>query len=76
MQEHELPTAAEILSNAEDQIVAAYRALDAAADWLRSDWRPLGSSLTAEQAAARLAMREAITEAKTAINRTPFRTRL
>lgn len=64
-----LPTAEEMLRHAEDEFRRARQALTDAADWLRSDWRPLGSALTDEQAHRRIAMRKAITEAMGAINR-------
>lgn len=64
-----LPTAAEMLANANAELDKAYRALGDAADWLRSDWHPIGSSLTDEQADARTRMQDAIGEAKAAINR-------
>lgn len=63
-----LPTAAEILQHAETELDRAYRALSDAADWLRSDWRPVGSPLTDAQAAQRRALFAAIETAKTAIN--------
>jgi hypothetical protein len=40
-----------------------------AADWLRSDWTPVGSSLTDAQADRRTRMFNQIEKAKTAINR-------
>lgn len=64
-----LPTADEMLRRADEQLDAAYRALDAAADWLRSDWRPAGSPLTDEQSRRRAAMWTAIGDARIAINR-------
>lgn len=64
-----LPTPDEILARAAAELDAAYRALTSAADWLRSDWRPLGSALTTGQARRRAAMREAIRAAKGAIER-------
>lgn len=64
-----LPTPDEMLDRAKAELSVAYRALGDAADWLRSDWRPLGSPLTNEQARRRTAMRKAIDEAKDAINR-------
>lgn len=66
--EAHLPTADDILGRAEDCLDEAYRALGDAADWLRSDWRPLGSSMTVGQAARRDLLREAIGKAKQAIN--------
>jgi len=35
-----------MLQRAEAELSRAYRALGDAADWLRSDWHPIGSSLT------------------------------
>lgn len=64
-----LPTRREIFLEAADELSAAYRSLGDAGDWLRSDWRPVGSSLTKDQASARNAMQDAIAEAKAAINR-------
>jgi hypothetical protein len=63
-----LPTADEMLDAAEHALREANRALGDAADWLRSDWRPVGSSLTADQAARRIQLRAAISGAKEAIN--------
>jgi hypothetical protein len=56
------------LQRAETEPNRAYRALGDAADWLRSDWRPLGSPLTTAQAARRTAMFAATETAKAAIN--------
>jgi hypothetical protein len=58
-----------MLAAAERELDNAYRALSDAADWLRSDWRPIGSLFTAEQAARRSRMFREIAEAKAAINR-------
>ena len=63
-----LPTAGEMLANAEEELDKAYTALGDAADWLRSDWTPVGSSLTKRQADRRTAMFKAIAAAKAAIN--------
>ncbi|BEL07860.1 hypothetical protein Q0Z83_060510 [Actinoplanes sichuanensis] len=63
-----LPTPDEMLANAQAELDKAYRALGNAADWLRSDWRPVDSSLTADQARRRTAMQKSIAAAKTAIN--------
>lgn len=64
-----LPTRREIFLEAVDELSGAYRALGDAADWLRSDWQPVGSSLTTVQADARTEMFDAIAAAKAAINR-------
>ena len=63
-----LPTADEMLARAEQAMTDAYGRLGDAADWLRSDWRPVGSTLTDAQAARRSAMFTAIETAKAAIN--------
>jgi hypothetical protein len=55
--------------HAEFELNVAYRALGDAADWLRSDWQPVSSSLTTVQSEARTAMFEAIGAAKAAVNR-------
>jgi hypothetical protein len=64
----QLPTPDEMLAAAERELDKAYRALGDAADWLRSDWRPVGSSLTSEQAKRRTRMQAEISTAKYAIN--------
>jgi hypothetical protein len=43
MQEHELPTYAEIEKRALEHLDAARNEMSEVRDWLRSDWRPLGS---------------------------------
>jgi len=47
----------------------AYRQLGDAADWLRSDWSPLGSELTDAQAEGRREALRLIGQAKAALNR-------
>jgi hypothetical protein len=64
-----LPTPDEMLANAQAELNNAYRALSDAADWLRSDWRPVGTSLTTEQARRRTKMHKAIADAKLAITK-------
>jgi hypothetical protein len=64
-----LPTRREMFLEAFDELSGAYRSLGDAADWLRSDRRPVGSALTNVQGEARTAMLAAIGEAKAAINR-------
>jgi hypothetical protein len=68
MQEQKLPTRAEIFIKALAELDTAYRVLGDAQDWLRSDWQPVGSSLTNEQGKARSAMQDAIAAAKNAVN--------
>ncbi len=46
----------------------AYRLLGDAADWLRSDWSPVGSALTEEQAKGRREALRHIGLAKDALN--------
>lgn len=66
--QHGLPTVAEVFTGAAAELGKAYTALGDAADWLRSDWRPLGSPLTGAQAAARTAVFRQVDAAKRAIN--------
>jgi hypothetical protein len=67
--EAQLPTADEILFRARECLNDAYRALGDAGDWLRSDWKPLGSSLTDAQVRERDRIYKAIETCKNAINR-------
>jgi hypothetical protein len=64
-----LPTREQMFANAIEQLNVAYKALGDTADWLRSDWTPLGSPLTDEQSEARTRMFTEIDNAKQAINR-------
>lgn len=64
-----MPTRRGLFLKATAALDTAYGVLGDAGDWLRSDWRPAGSSLTPAQADARSAMFTAIDEAKAAINR-------
>lgn len=64
-----LPTRDQMIANALDQLRQAFDALNASADWLRSDWQPLGSALTQEQSDLRQRMTKAITAAKREINK-------
>lgn len=68
MQEHQLPTASEMFQHAAECVHQAYASLGDAADWLRSDWQPLGSSLTDQQGDARSAVFDRIGEAKCQLN--------
>lgn len=63
-----LPTADEMIRNADAKLSEAYQALNDAADWLQKDWTPTGSPLTDLQARQRNAMRDAIKAARAAIN--------
>lgn len=53
MREHELPTWNEIIANAGASLHAARVSASEAANWMRSDWRPVDTSLSDEAAAAR-----------------------
>lgn len=64
-----LPTREEMLANAAAALDKADSALTDALDWLRSDWQPVGSSLTGQQARDRRRMQREIGTAKNAINR-------
>jgi hypothetical protein len=64
-----LPTRDQMFANAVTELDRAYKALSDAADWLRSDWTPVGASLTDDQAARRTRMFSEIDKAKDAINR-------
>jgi hypothetical protein len=65
----DLPTREEIFTRAQGRLSEAYRALGDAQDELRSDWRPVGTELTDEQADLRARMQREIAAAKDAINR-------
>lgn len=64
---HGLPTREQMLTEADAALSRAYVALSDAADWLRSDWTPVGTPLTAKQATRRERMRTAIAKAKKVI---------
>jgi hypothetical protein len=53
MQEHELPTWQGMFKSALQALDTSRSALSDAADWLRSDWRPLGTPLPDEAGTAR-----------------------
>ncbi len=65
----QLPTREGMFLKAIEELDTAYRALGDAQDWLRSDWTPVGSSLTDAQGDARSAMQDAIAKAKNAVNK-------
>ena len=46
----QLPAIDEIFARAEAELNKAYKALGDAGDWLHSDWRLVGTTLTDEQA--------------------------
>lgn len=64
-----LPTREQMFANADACLTRALSSLTDAADWLRSDWTPVGSSLTDAQGDRRTRMFDAIATAKAAINR-------
>lgn len=68
MQEHELPTRAEMFRRASACVDQAYANLGDAADWLRSDWQPLNTSLSNAQGDARSTAFEQLGEAKSLLN--------
>jgi hypothetical protein len=53
MREHELPTWNDIVDKAADSLHTARNAASEAADWMRSDWRPVGTALSDQAADAR-----------------------
>jgi hypothetical protein len=53
MNDSELPTWGEIENHALHHLDAARNEMSEVRDWLRSDWRPLGSPLTGAAAGAR-----------------------
>ncbi len=63
-----LPTWGEIEDRALRHLNAARNEMSEARDWLRSDWRPLGSPLTAAQAAARREALRIVGEVKNLID--------
>lgn len=62
-----LPTREQMLANATAELEKAFANLEQAAAWLRSDWAPVGGSLTKSQAERRRRMFAAIRAAKEAI---------
>lgn len=53
MQAHQLPTWNEIVGNTRESLNKSRNAASEARDWIMSDWRPVGSSLTDDAAEAR-----------------------
>lgn len=64
MQEHELPTYAEMERRAIEHLDRARNEMSEARDWLRSDWRPLGSPRPPGAADARDKVMDVIGEVK------------
>lgn len=69
MKEHELPTWDDIVDRALNSLNSSRNALSEARDWLRSDWRPLGSPSPDAAADARSDVLELVGEAKALIDR-------
>ena len=63
----DLPTRTDIFVNTRDALNSASAALSEARDWIRSDWSPIGSSLTTEAANARTSTLCAVGDAKAVI---------
>ena len=59
-----LPTSGQMLTSARAALDRARNEAEEALAWLRSDWQPLGSPLTAEQAVQRDRMRAAAARIK------------
>jgi hypothetical protein len=57
-----LPTREQLLANAAAELRTALDAVEQAAAWLRSDWTPIGASLTSQQAQQRQRLRHAVAE--------------
>ena len=68
MREHELPTWNDIVSGALGELDRSRDGLSEAASWLRSDWRPAGTALSAEAGEARAEARRLIGQAKALID--------
>lgn len=64
----ELPTRAQMFANCLSPLDTARGSLSEVRDWLRSDWRPLGASLTPEAGEARAAILDTLTETKNLID--------
>jgi hypothetical protein len=66
--ESELPTWGEIESHALRHLDAARNEMSEVRDWLRSDWRPIGSPLPAADATARGEVLRIVAEVKNLID--------
>lgn len=66
--DRELPTWPEIEAHALRHLDTARNEMSDVRDWLHSDWRPLGSPLTAEQAGARRKVLRIVGEVKSLID--------
>lgn len=64
----QLPTQAEMFRNTLDELNLARSGLSQAAGWLRSDWRPVGSTLPHPAANARAEIQDLIGQAKALID--------
>lgn len=64
----ELPTRAQMFANCLSPLDTARGSLSEVRDWLRSDWQPIGASLTPEAGEARAVILETLTETKNLID--------
>lgn len=67
MSDAHLPTAEQMLFNAATELKRASIAAEECLAWLRSDWRPVGTPLTDEQAARKQLMQVAVVAIKRAV---------
>lgn len=68
MREQDLPTVEQIMAHVEECRAAAYKLIGDAEDWARSDWSPLGASLTETQARWRTDVERHLAAAKRDLN--------
>jgi hypothetical protein len=66
--ESELPTRAEVKAHALRHLDTARNEMSGVRDWLKSDWRPLGSPLTDSDADARREVLRIVGEVKDLID--------
>lgn len=64
----ELPTRAQMFANCLSPLDTARGSLSEVRDWPRSDWQPIGASLTPEAGEARAAILATLTETKNLID--------
>lgn len=64
-----LPSIREMFCQAGAAITASISDVDRALDWMRSDWEPVGASLTDQQAAARQAVFDHLSKVKAGLER-------
>ncbi|MQA17359.1 MAG: hypothetical protein GEV09_25545 [Pseudonocardiaceae bacterium] len=70
MEEHELPTQREMFLNTLAELDEARNHTSEAANWVRSDWRPLGTTLTDQGANARDTVLDNVGKIKNLIDQT------